>query len=196
MAMAVAAQEAMPARSSQPGLQAAPLPPIGSGMSVLAVSPDGPAISQTGRRATPTRWAMAACHHCGSSCRTTGQATKPGPGNRAVLARLAELLFMEVVRWQLSHFGEGHRAWLAGLNDTQVGRALPLLHADPARAWTVEELAQQPGLSRSALAKRFTDLVGDTPIQYLAGWRMHMAHRLLREREHAWHGGNWSACRL
>lgn len=139
------------------------------------------AYTDAGRAAEPVvlhedpQWWQAAIAHL------VGEATKPGPGNRAVLARLSELLFMEVVRWQLSHSGEEHRGWLAGLNDTQVGRVLALLHADPARAWTVEDLAQQAGLSRSALAKRFTDLVGDTPIQYLAGWRMHLARRLLRE---------------
>jgi transcriptional regulator GlxA family with amidase domain len=109
------------------------------------------------------------------------EATRPGQGNRAVLARLSELLFMEVVRWQLSYISKGHGGWLAGLNDPQVGGALTLLHANPERPWTVEELAQQVASSRAALAKRFVDLVGETPIQYLAGWRMHLARRLLRE---------------
>jgi AraC-like DNA-binding protein len=98
-----------------------------------------------------------------------------------VLARLSELLFMEVVRWQLSHATEGHGGWLAGLNDPQVGRAIALLHAEPARAWTVEELAQRAAISRAALAKRFVDLVDETPMQYLIGWRMHLARRLLGE---------------
>ena len=109
------------------------------------------------------------------------EVTKPGQGNRAVLARLSELLFMEVVRWQLSNVSKGRGGWLAGLNDPYVGRALTLLHASPERSWTVEELAQQVAVSRAALAKRFVELVGETPIQYLAGWRMHLARRLLRE---------------
>jgi len=109
------------------------------------------------------------------------EATQPGPGNRALLGRLAELLFMEVVRWQLSFVAEGRRGWLAGLNDLQVGRALTLLHAEPARPWTVEELAQRAATSRAALAKRFVELVGETPMQYLTGWRMHLARRLLSE---------------
>lgn len=109
------------------------------------------------------------------------EATRPGPGNRAVLGRLSELLFMEVVRWQLSHATENHGGWLAGLNDPHVGRALTLLHAEPARPWTVEELAEQVGISRAALAKRFVGLVREAPMQYLAGWRMHLARRLLRE---------------
>jgi AraC-like DNA-binding protein len=106
----------------------------------------------------------------------------PGPGNRAVLARLAEALFVDVLRWQLRYAAQGHRGgWLAGLQDPQVGRVLSLLHALPDRPWTVDELANEAAMSRAALAKRFVDLVGQSPIQYLAGWRMHLARDLLRE---------------
>jgi AraC-like DNA-binding protein len=110
-----------------------------------------------------------------------GEAMRSGPGNRAVLSRLSELLFVEVLRWQLTYLSNGHRGWLAGLKDDHVGRALALLHGDPARAWTVDDLATSSGISRAAFAKRFADLVGETPMQYLAGWRMHLARRLLRE---------------
>jgi len=139
------------------------------------------AFSGTGRYAEPVTlereagWWLAATGHL------IAEATRPGPGNRAMLARLSELLFMEVVRWQLTYVAEGRRGWLAGLNDPHVGRALALLHAEPARPWTVEELADQAAVSRSALAKRFVELVGETPMQYLAEWRMHLARRLLRE---------------
>jgi AraC-like DNA-binding protein len=109
------------------------------------------------------------------------EATRPGPGNRALLARLSELLFMEIVRWQLSYMAAGRRGWLAGLSDPQVGRVLTLLHAEPARSWTVDELAQRAAMSRAALAKRFVELVGETPMQYLTGWRMQLARRLLTE---------------
>ena len=121
------------------------------------------------------QWWQAATNHL------VREATKPGPGNGAVLARLSELLFMEVLRWQLTCISDGHNGWFAGLNDAHVGRALAFLHADPAGAWTVEELAQKSGISRAALAKRFVELVGASPMQYLAGWRMHLARRLLRE---------------
>jgi AraC-like DNA-binding protein len=139
------------------------------------------AFTDTGRLAEPLtldqdpQWWKAAIDHL------VHETAKPGPGNRAVLARLSELLFMETVRWQLSYISEGRRGWLAGLNDTHVGRALSRLHAEPARPWTVEELAQQAGISRAALAKRFVHLVGETPMQYLASWRMHLARRQLRE---------------
>jgi AraC-like DNA-binding protein len=139
------------------------------------------AFTESGRYAEPVsldqdaRWWSAAIEHLVS------ETARPGPGNRAVLARLSELLFMEVLRWQLTYISDGHRGWLAGLNDPHVGRALSLLHAEPARPWTVEELAQHAGVSRAALAKRFVELVGETPMQYLAGWRMHLARRELRD---------------
>jgi AraC family transcriptional regulator, alkane utilization regulator len=109
------------------------------------------------------------------------EATQPGLGNRALLGRLSELLFLDVLRWQLSCATDARHGWLAGLNDPQVGKALTLLHAEPARSWTVEELAKRVALSRAGLAKRFVDLVGETPMQYLTGWRMHLARRLLIE---------------
>ncbi len=105
----------------------------------------------------------------------------PGPGNRAVLARLAETLFVEVLRWQFRYAAQGHGGWLAGLHDPHVGRVISLLHALPDRPWTVDELAKEAAMSRAALAKRFVELVGQSPIQYLIGWRMHLARDLLRE---------------
>jgi AraC-like DNA-binding protein len=107
------------------------------------------------------------------------EAAVPGPGNRAALARLAETLFVEALRWQL-RCAQGHGGWLAGLQDPQVGRVLSLLHALPDRPWTVDELAREAAMSRAALAKRFVELVGQPPIQYLAGWRMNLARDLLR----------------
>jgi AraC-like DNA-binding protein len=105
----------------------------------------------------------------------------PGPGNRAVLARLAETLFVEVLRWQFRYAARGHGGWLAGLHDPHVGRVISLVHALPDRPWTVDELAKEAAMSRAALAKRFVELVGQSPIQYLTGWRMHLARDLLRE---------------
>jgi len=109
-----------------------------------------------------------------------GETAAPGPGNRAVLARLAESLFVQLLRWLFQHSVRGH-GWLAGLHDPQVGRVLSLLHALPDRSWTVDELAREVGSSRATLARRFLELVGQSPIQYLASWRMHLARDLLRE---------------
>ena len=73
-----------------------------------------------------------------------------------------------------------HTGWLAGLRDRFVGKSLALMHAKPAHAWTVDELASSVGLSRSALAERFTSLVGAPPMQYLTRWRLQLAADLLR----------------
>jgi AraC-like DNA-binding protein len=110
-----------------------------------------------------------------------GETNVPGPGNRAVLARLSESLFVEVLRWQFRFAAQGHDGWLAGLRDPQVGRVLGLLHALPHRSWTVDELANEVAMSRAVLAKRFVHLVGQSPMQYLAAWRMHLARHLLRD---------------
>ena len=74
--------------------------------------------------------------------------------------------------------------WLAGLNDPHVGKALRLLHANPVRDWTVDELAREVAVSRSVLAQRFTELVGETPMRYLANWRMQLAKQMMREGAH------------
>ncbi|BAN26480.1 AraC family transcriptional regulator [Caballeronia insecticola] len=97
------------------------------------------------------------------------------PGSAIVLARLSELLFVEAVRRCIEALPADRRGWLAGVGDRFVGKALALLHAQPAFAWTVDELARRVGLSRSALAQRFTQLLGHAPMQYLARWRLQVA---------------------
>jgi AraC-like DNA-binding protein len=104
-----------------------------------------------------------------------------GIGSAAVLGKLAELLFVEAVRRYLAVLPEGHTGWLAGLRDRIVGRALTLLHARVAHPWTTEELAREVGLSRSAFAQRFTDLLGMPPMHYLANWRLQLAALRLRD---------------
>jgi AraC-like DNA-binding protein len=101
------------------------------------------------------------------------------PGGRAVLLRLAELMFIELVRHHLETMPRAQTGWLAGLNDPLVARALTLLHAEPVRRWTLETLAARAGTSRSVLAERFTHLVGQPPMQYLTQWRMQLAMQAL-----------------
>ncbi|MDI5986468.1 AraC family transcriptional regulator [Halomonas sp. M4R5S39] len=101
----------------------------------------------------------------------------------ALLARLAELLFIEAVQRYLAGLPPGQRAWVGGLRNPLVSRALALLHDRPERHWTTEALAREVGLSRSAFAERFTELVGVPPMRYLAGLRMQMAARRLRESQ-------------
>src|SRR6266404_1477339 len=100
-------------------------------------------------------------------------------GGESVLAKLSELMFIEVVRRHLEALPPGQAGWLAGLRDPFVGKALSLMHGGPARNWTIEELARDVGLSRSVLAERFADLVGMPPMLYLAKWRMQIASGLL-----------------
>ena len=105
------------------------------------------------------------------------------PGSEVVLERISEVMFVQAVRKYIAE-ALTDTGWVAGLQDRHVGRALAMLHSSPARAWTVEELGQQVGLSRSALHERFTDLIGQTPMQYLAQWRMQLASTLLRDTSH------------
>ena len=97
----------------------------------------------------------------------------------SVLTRLAELMFVEVLRRYIETLPPGQGGWLAGLRDDAVGRGLGLLHGAPAHPWTLDELAGGVAMSRSAFADRFTHLVGQPPMQYLAQWRMQLAARRL-----------------
>lgn len=107
------------------------------------------------------------------------EARSPRPGGAGVLAKLAEVLFIEVLRLYMNGQGAGRTGWLAGLKDRIVGTALNALHQRPAHAWTLEELAREAGSSRSVLAERFQQLVGSSPMQYLTQWRMMLAANLL-----------------
>jgi AraC-like DNA-binding protein len=100
-------------------------------------------------------------------------------GGESVLARLSELMFIEVVRRHLASLPAEQTGWLAGLRDPFVGRALSLIHARASHDWTIEDLAREVGLSRSVLAERFTTFVGIPPMQYLGKWRMQIATGLL-----------------
>jgi AraC-like DNA-binding protein len=84
-----------------------------------------------------------------------------------------------VLRLYMHEQGEERTGWLAGVRDRIVGAALHALHQDPARSWTLDELAREAGTSRSVLAERFQHLVGTSPIQYLTQWRMLLASNLL-----------------
>lgn len=103
-------------------------------------------------------------------------------GSQSILNKLSELMFVEVIRLHMDTLAADNTGWLAGLRDPLVGRALMLLHARPARAWTLEELAAEAGASRSALAERFALLVGCPPFQYLTRWRMQIAAKRLADR--------------
>lgn len=103
-----------------------------------------------------------------------------GPGSESMLAKLSELLFVEALRRYTEQLPEQQTGWLAGVRDRFVGRALALMHERPERDWTVDELAAAVGLSRSSLSQRFTDFIGQPPMQYLTRWRLTIAAQRLR----------------
>ena len=110
-----------------------------------------------------------------------GESNTARAGRDNILERLSELMFVEAIRRYIETLPAAETGWLAGLRDPVVGQALAALHAEPALAWTVERLARAVGVSRSVLADRFTEMVGQPPMQYLALWRMQRASRLLLE---------------
>jgi AraC-like DNA-binding protein len=98
---------------------------------------------------------------------------------RCVLLHLSELLFVEVVRRYLDTLTNEQTGWLAGLRDPVSGHALALLHSQPADPWSLDRLARRIGVSRSSLAERFSDLIGQPPMRYLTRWRIQLACRML-----------------
>lgn len=108
------------------------------------------------------------------------QASENAPGSKVITARLAEVLFAEVLRRFVLQLPEGRTGWLSAVTDAAVGRALAYLHQRPEYAWTLDELAQEVGLSRSVLTQRFARYLGQSPMAYLADWRLELAAESLR----------------
>ena len=111
-------------------------------------------------------------------------------GTETVLAKLSELMFVEVIRRYIATLPEESRGWLSGLRDHHIGEALRLIHAEPANGWTLDGLARSVGLSRTSFADRFMHYVHIPPLQYLTRWRMQLASRRLGEsrRQHCTSG--------
>ncbi|MGA2219711.1 MAG: AraC family transcriptional regulator [Terracidiphilus sp.] len=107
------------------------------------------------------------------------EATRDRPGRSLVLDRLLELILIEALRYRPSDLADGGSSLLSGLADPRIGNALRIMHADPKQAWTLASLARKVGMSRSAFASRFLQLVGVPPIEYLATWRMRLAKSAL-----------------
>jgi AraC-like DNA-binding protein len=103
------------------------------------------------------------------------EASEKRMGASGILSKLGELMFAELVRRYVESLPEDSRGWLGGLRDRSVGRALNLMHAEPTRPWTLNELAREAGQSRSAFAERFAVFVGMPPMQYLQKWRLQIA---------------------
>ena len=103
------------------------------------------------------------------------------PGGEAVITRLGDILVVQAIRSWIETDPAARTGWLGALQDRQIGRALSLIHRDPARPWTVASLADELAMSRSAFAARFTELVDEPAMQYVTRWRMQVAVDSLKE---------------
>jgi AraC-like DNA-binding protein len=101
-------------------------------------------------------------------------------GGEAVLSKLSEVLFVETLRRYIAHLPAEQTGWLAGARDPDIGKALALLHRNPAKPWTIATLAQEVGISRSMLAARFREYLGEPPMSYLTRWRLQIGARMLK----------------
>ena len=137
----------------------------------------GDVLIERAGQGSPDGWLAQVVRSCGA-----GEG-KLRPGDEAVLERMSEMMVLDLVRRHLERLPETQGGWLGGLRDRFVGRALALMHAHPERAWTIDRLADETGLSRSALHERFVQFTGQAPMQYLAGWRMQRASGLLRQSD-------------
>lgn len=134
-----------------------------------------PVILVQGWRSAESEWIASTLRLMASEARS------PRPGGEEVITRLADILVIQAIRAWLEQEAATASGWLAALRDPQVGRALTLIHRDPAQAWRVETLASAVAMSRSAFAERFSRLVGETPMHYVTRWRMYLALSALRE---------------
>ena len=105
------------------------------------------------------------------------------PGSGVVATRLAEVLFIQILRAHIASEPERNKGWLRAVFDPQLGTALSAIHAKVNTPWTVESLAEAAGMSRSAFATRFKQILGQTPLEYVTGWRMQKAIQLLEQRD-------------
>jgi AraC-like DNA-binding protein len=105
------------------------------------------------------------------------------PGSEVVASRLAEVLFIQVLRAHIASGPERNEGWLRAIFDPQIGAALSAIHDRVNTPWTVESLAEAAGTSRSAFAARFKELLGQTPLEYVTEWRMQKAIQLLERRD-------------
>ncbi|NKM88000.1 helix-turn-helix domain-containing protein [Rhizobium laguerreae] len=111
------------------------------------------------------------------------EADAPGLGSEAVVRRLFELLFVHAVRAYSQQWGTAKTGWLAAIADRNLALAIEAMHATPQTPWTVDRLAQKAGMSRSAFAARFKEVVGQSPLAYLTEWRIYQAARLIEAND-------------
>jgi AraC-like DNA-binding protein len=142
---------------------------------VLRVLP--PLVHCPGSDGSVARWLEPTVHMLAA------EITSTSPGRTTILNRLAEVVFIQLIRVWLEGQPEGRGGWLRALEDPQLATALEAIHAEPGEPWTVATLARRANMSRSSFADRFRSLVGETPLDYLTRWRMQRAARLLESDE-------------
>jgi AraC-like DNA-binding protein len=125
-------------------------------------------------QADDTEWLHSTLRLLGSEAR------QARPGSEAVITRLADIIVIQAIRAWLDADPAARKGWLGALRDPYIGQAIALVHADPGNPWTVASLASRLSMSRSAFAARFTELVGETAMAYVTGWRMHVAFAALQ----------------
>lgn len=113
----------------------------------------------------------------------SAEAQQLRPGGETIITRLCDVLVIQAMRSWMENAPDANTGWLGALRDEQIGRAIALVHRSPERPWTVAELAEEVGMSRSAFSARFSELVGESPMRYVTRWRMHVALSWLRESE-------------
>jgi AraC-like DNA-binding protein len=113
------------------------------------------------------------------------EASELRPGGEAVITRLGDILVVQAIRAWIETDPAAQMGWLGALRDGQIGRCISLIHHDPARDWTVASLADELAMSRSAFAARFSELVGEPPMQYVTRWRMQFAVNSLKQQNGA-----------
>ena len=106
-------------------------------------------------------------------------------GGEAVRAKLSEVLFVETLRAYISNLSAEQSGWLAGARDAEVGRALAMMHRNPAHPWTIAALAKEAGVSRSVLAERFRYFLNEPPMAYLTRWRLQLGAQMLSSTSHS-----------
>jgi AraC-like DNA-binding protein len=111
------------------------------------------------------------------------EASNLRPGGEAVITRLADVLVIQAIRSWIDEDPAAQTGWLGALQDNQIGRSIILIHRNPEHKWTVKSLADRVAMSRSAYAARFKEIVGETPMQYVARWRMNMAQMWIKEEK-------------
>lgn len=112
-----------------------------------------------------------------------GEAECLKPGGDTIITRVSDILVVQAIRHWLENEPLAKTGWLGALHDEQIGKAIARIHRHPTHPWSVESLAEEVGMSRSGFAKRFMDLVGEPPMQYVRKWRFQVAQAWLRETD-------------